>query len=67
MSDIREWLAVHFPDALPWQVDYAEAMVAADREGLRLSVTHARQYGRTTARAMAEECRKAFAETEGTP
>ncbi len=62
MSDIREWMVAHFPDALPWQVEFAEAMVTADREGLRLSVTHARQYGRAKARAMAEECRRAFAE-----
>lgn len=66
MSDIREWLAVHCPDAMPWQVDYAEAMVTAHREGRRLTVTPALGYGKATARAMAEQCRVALAETDGT-
>lgn len=67
MTDVREWLAVHCPDAHPWQVDYVEALITAHREGRRLHAIHARQYGRATARAMAEECWAALAETEGTP
>lgn len=67
MSDIRGWLAVHFPDALPWQADYAEAMMAAHREGRRLVITRPMRSGQASARAMAEAAQAALAEPGGTP
>lgn len=66
MTDVREWLTVHCPDAQPWQVDLVEALITAHREGRWLTVTPARRYGITRVRAMAQECRTALTETEGT-
>ena len=67
MSDIREWLAAYFPDALPWQVDYAEAMVTARQEGQRALITRPMRSGQASARAMTEAVQAALAESGGTP
>lgn len=62
---VRSWLTAHFPDALPWQVDYVEAVIAARREGQRLVIQRPSRHGQESARAMLKTVWAAVEEHEG--
>lgn len=62
-ADVVAWLAEHFPDAMPWQADYIEALITARRDHVRMAVTHSRRYGRETTQAMVDRWRAEFGET----